>query len=79
MPLPLQRVVVVGAGPAGLATALCLSKLGLQVTVLDENPAPAWTGVAVLDDVALRLLDLLDLGAQVRAQGVALGRAVLQQ
>ncbi len=33
-------VLVVGAGPAGMAAASTASKLGLQVTLLDEQPAP---------------------------------------
>jgi octopine oxidase subunit A len=33
-------VVVIGAGPAGMAAATKLSSLGVAVTLLDENPAP---------------------------------------
>lgn len=33
-----KRVIVVGAGPAGLFTALGLAKLGAQVTVIDAAP-----------------------------------------
>ncbi|NVN84830.1 MAG: phytoene desaturase [Rhodopseudomonas sp.] len=35
-----DRVVVVGAGVAGLASALALSARGLDVTVLERSPAP---------------------------------------
>ena len=39
MPLPTQvEVLVVGAGPTGLATAIVLNKLGLQVAVVDSSP-----------------------------------------
>ena len=34
------RVVVVGAGPAGLAAAKAAAKPGIAVTVLDDNPTP---------------------------------------
>ncbi|MEY4442216.1 MAG: hypothetical protein RL442_1216, partial [Pseudomonadota bacterium] len=38
--MPDQRVVVVGAGVAGLVSALELSHLGLNVTVIDRADAP---------------------------------------
>lgn len=34
------RLVVIGAGPAGLAAALAAREAGLAVTVVDQNPAP---------------------------------------
>ena len=33
-------VLVAGAGPAGLATALFAARSGLVVTVVDPRPAP---------------------------------------
>lgn len=33
------RVIVIGAGPAGLATALSLARRGRPVTVLNRDPA----------------------------------------
>jgi len=36
--MPEARIVVVGAGPAGLATALALARRGRAVTVLDRDP-----------------------------------------
>lgn len=40
--LPLERcdVLIVGAGPAGLAAAEAAGASGAQVTVIDDNPAP---------------------------------------
>ncbi|HEX7390844.1 MAG TPA: NAD(P)/FAD-dependent oxidoreductase [Acidiphilium sp.] len=35
------RLLVIGAGPAGLAAASEATRLGLQVVLLDENPVPA--------------------------------------
>ncbi len=34
------RLVVIGAGPAGLAAALAAGEAGLDVTVVDQNPLP---------------------------------------
>jgi NADPH-dependent 2,4-dienoyl-CoA reductase/sulfur reductase-like enzyme len=42
-------IVVVGAGPGGIAAALTARECGRQVTVVDENPAPGgqiWRGNA---------------------------------
>jgi NADPH-dependent 2,4-dienoyl-CoA reductase/sulfur reductase-like enzyme len=41
------EVLVVGAGPAGLAAACCASEAGRKVAVLDDNPTPGgqiWRG-----------------------------------
>ncbi|MDR3514948.1 MAG: FAD-dependent oxidoreductase [Azospirillaceae bacterium] len=35
-----SQLLVVGAGPAGIAAALEGARLGLQVTLVDENPVP---------------------------------------
>jgi NADPH-dependent 2,4-dienoyl-CoA reductase/sulfur reductase-like enzyme len=42
-----SEIVVVGAGPAGMAAALRASESGVQVTLLDDNPGPGgqiWRG-----------------------------------
>ena len=41
------EVLVVGAGPAGMAAACCASEAGGQVALMDDNPAPGgqiWRG-----------------------------------
>ena len=32
------QAVIVGAGPAGLSSAIALAQLGVEVAVVDENP-----------------------------------------
>src|SRR3954447_22444335 len=46
-PMDSYDVVVVGAGPAGLAAARTASESGKRVAVIDDNPAPGgqiWRG-----------------------------------
>lgn len=39
MSLPTEaQVLIVGAGPVGLATAITLAELGLQVVIVDSSP-----------------------------------------
>lgn len=52
----MAEIVIVGAGPAGIAAALIASSCGAEVVLLDDNPAPGgqiWRG----GDAALRLRD----------------------
>jgi 2-polyprenyl-6-methoxyphenol hydroxylase-like FAD-dependent oxidoreductase len=51
-------VVVVGAGPVGLAMAAELSRHGVKCRIIDENPAPAGGTRAIA--VQARTLEILD-------------------
>ncbi|HYN23156.1 MAG TPA: NAD(P)-binding domain-containing protein, partial [Thermoanaerobaculia bacterium] len=38
-----QPIVIVGAGPAGLAVAACLKMRGLRARLLERGEAPGWS------------------------------------
>ena len=64
-------VLVVGAGPTGLATALTLARRGVDVTVLDKQAEPPTTSrAAVVHAYTLEVLDLVGAAAPLVAQGV---------
>ena len=68
-----MRVVVAGAGIAGLVTAIGLHRAGIEVTVLERAPelAPAGAGISLFGN-GLTGLAAVGLADQVRALG---GRA----
>ena len=56
------EVLVVGAGPSGLFTALLLAEAGVHVTIIDREPRPATHSYACgLHPRSLKLLDQLGL------------------
>ena len=62
-------VVVVGAGSVGLTTAVLLARHGLEVTVLERQPAPYGLPRAVhLDDEVFRVLQAAGVADQVLAR-----------
>ncbi|MDG4778359.1 FAD-dependent oxidoreductase [Micromonospora sp. WMMD961] len=64
-------VLVVGAGPTGLATALTLARRGAEVTVLDQVADPPVTSrAAVVHAYTLEVLDRIGVAALLVAQGV---------
>ncbi|KMK66620.1 NAD(P)-dependent oxidoreductase [Puniceibacterium sp. IMCC21224] len=78
-----KRVVVVGAGPAGLACAHRLAMYGHQVEILDARPKAGGLneyGIAAYkatDDFAAREVDwLLKIGGITIRTGIALGQNV---
>ena len=53
-----HRVVVIGAGPVGLAAAIDLAQQGIEVVVIDDNDRVSWGSRAIC--FAKRPLEILD-------------------
>ena len=71
-----MKAVVVGAGIAGLSTAIALRKAGLDVVVLERAERLEALGAGlVMSANAMRALDRLGVGAAVRARGYRATRA----
>ncbi|WP_249691580.1 FAD-dependent oxidoreductase [Stappia sp. WLB 29] len=69
---PARRpVVVIGAGPVGLALAIDLAQQGVAVTVLDENDKVSWGSRAIcFAKRPLEILDRLGCGQKMVDKGV---------
>src|SRR6516162_11362762 len=65
-----SEVVVVGAGPVGLWTALLLAEKGVEVTLIDrETKTTARSYACALHPATLRLLDRFGLAESVIERG----------
>lgn len=65
-----QKVAVVGAGVAGLASSIALAKAGVEVDVFEAKPelSPLGSGIS-LQGNALRVFDSLGVWADIRDAG----------
>jgi 2-polyprenyl-6-methoxyphenol hydroxylase-like FAD-dependent oxidoreductase len=65
-------VLIVGAGPTGLALAYQLRRLGVSFRIVDKNPAPSTTSKAIgLQYRVSEVLTWMGLFERFRAKGVA--------
>ncbi|AHM03209.1 2-polyprenyl-6-methoxyphenol hydroxylase [Roseibacterium elongatum DSM 19469] len=70
-PEPRHPVVIVGAGPIGLAAALDLAGHGIASVVLDDNNVVSVGSRAICwSKRSLEILDRLGVGARIAAKGV---------
>lgn len=64
-----EDVVIVGAGIAGLATALSLQRLGVRATVLEQGPSLRAGGTSLtLFKNGWRVLDAIGVADDLRAK-----------
>ncbi|HEV3356211.1 MAG TPA: FAD-dependent monooxygenase [Pseudonocardiaceae bacterium] len=71
-------VLIVGAGPAGLAAAVTLAESGVDAVVLDQLDEAANTSrAAVVHARTLEVLDELGLADELIAKGEVMGRFVM--
>ena len=60
------EVLIVGAGPVGMLTALLLTRHGIQVRIVDqESRTAAHSYACALHPASLRLLEQIDLAEEV--------------
>jgi 2-polyprenyl-6-methoxyphenol hydroxylase-like FAD-dependent oxidoreductase len=80
MPLPSQtKVLIVGAGPSGLALATCLAGHGVDFVLVDKLAAPLTTSrAAAIHARTLEVLDPLGVTGALVSAGRQLPAAVLQ-
>lgn len=65
------RVLVAGAGPAGLVTALCLARRGVPVTIVESGPDLAEDlRAATFHPPTLEMLDEVGITDQLHAMGL---------
>ncbi|MES2860803.1 MAG: NAD(P)/FAD-dependent oxidoreductase [Pseudomonadota bacterium] len=70
MTAPSAQVLIVGAGPSGLAAALFLTRRGVTVRLIDAAPCPTTTSKALaVNPRTLELLEPTGVADRIRQQG----------
>lgn len=74
------EVLVVGAGPVGLFTAILLARRGVRVEIVDQERRPAARSYALLlHPDSLRLLDMAGLATEALEHGHRIDRVLFQE
>lgn len=74
MSAPSLQVLIVGAGPTGLAAALFLTRRGVRVRVVDEAPSPSTTSKALaVNPRSLELLAETGVADRILSEGQRIG------
>jgi salicylate hydroxylase len=78
--MAISNAVVIGGGIGGLATAACLSRRGMAVTLLEQAPAIAEVGAGLqISPNGMAVLRAMGLVPQLKARGAVRGQAVVLQ
>lgn len=67
-----EKVIVIGAGPVGLVTALGLAKLGIRVLVIEKNSEDVpsqWRG-STIHPPTLEIFDSIGLADHIMAGAI---------
>jgi flavin-dependent dehydrogenase len=73
---PRDPILVIGAGPAGLAAAITCALSGLEVTLVERQPFPRYRPGETLHPGIEPLLDQLGVGDRVRSAGFVRHRGI---
>jgi 2-polyprenyl-6-methoxyphenol hydroxylase-like FAD-dependent oxidoreductase len=66
----IERALIVGGGVGGMAAALALRRVGVEIALIDADPKWRVSGAGItLTGISLRALDDLGVLAEVRARG----------
>ena len=71
-PLPVRDVAVIGAGPAGLVTALLFAREGFDTVLVSPRANADDARTTALLDASVQILDGMELWAEIRPQAAPL-------
>ena len=68
-------VLIVGAGPTGLISALSLAQYGIKCILVDKNEIVGdWPKMDLTNHRSMEILKRMGIADEVRAQGIFFGR-----
>jgi salicylate hydroxylase len=76
--MAISNAIVIGGGIGGLATAACLSRRGMAVTLLEQAPRIAEVGAGLqISPNGMAVLRAMGLESQLKTRGAVRGEAVV--